>query len=132
MAPVIEIPGHAKVAYHAAAVLAGNSLVVLADLAGRLVAERGITAGASVFQPLMARTLANLAATNPSSALTGPVKRGDAGTIAAHLDALDGETRELYRLLALQAVRLVEAAGTDVAAVRRVLEGEPRAANGEQ
>ena len=131
MAPIIEIPGHAKVAYHAAAVLAGNSLVVLADLAGRLVAERGIPGGAAVFQPLMARTLANLAATNPSSALTGPVKRGDAGTIAAHLDALEGDVRELYRLLALEAVRVVESGGGDASAVRRVLEGDQRTVNGE-
>jgi predicted short-subunit dehydrogenase-like oxidoreductase (DUF2520 family) len=125
MSPIIEVPSDAKVAYHAAAVLAGNSLVALADLAGRLVAERGIPGGAALFQPLMARTLANLAGRNPADALTGPVKRGDAGTIAAHLDALHGETRELYRLLALEAVRLVEAGGGDAAAVRRVLDGEP-------
>ncbi len=132
MTPIIEVPSDAKVAYHAAAVLAGNSLVVLADLAGRLVAERGIPGGAAVFQPLMARTLANLAASDPASALTGPVRRGDAGTIAAHLNALQGETRELYRLLALEAARLAEVAGTDVSEVRRVLEGEQRAANGDK
>jgi len=129
MTPIIEVPSDAKVAWHAAAVLAGNSLVVLADLAGRLVAERGIPGGASVFQPLMARTIANLAATDPVSALTGPVRRGDAGTIAAHLNALHGETRELYRLLALEAVRLAEAGGGDVAAVRAVLQGEQRTEN---
>lgn len=132
MSPIIEVPSDAKVAYHAAAVLAGNSLVVLADLAGRLVAEQGIPGGAGLFQPLMARTLANLAVSDPSSALTGPVRRGDAGTIAVHLNALKGETRELYRLLALEAVRLAEIAGTDVQAVRAVLQGEPRTKNGEQ
>lgn len=131
MTPIIEVPSDAKVAYHAAAVLAGNSLVVLADLAGRLVAERGIPGGAAVFQPLMARTVANLAVSDPVSALTGPVRRGDAGTIAAHLGTLHGETRELYRLLALEAVRLAEAAGVDVSEVKRVLDGEQRAANGE-
>jgi predicted short-subunit dehydrogenase-like oxidoreductase (DUF2520 family) len=131
MSPIIEVPSDAKVAYHAAAVLAGNSLVVLADLAGRLVAAQGIPGGASLFQPLMARTLANLAGSDPASALTGPVRRGDAGTIAAHLEVLQGDTRELYRLLALEAVRLVEAGGGDAAAVRGVLHGEQRRASGD-
>ena len=128
MSPIIEVPSDAKVAYHAAAVLAGNSLVVLANLAGRLVAEQGIPGGAALFQPLMARTLANLAGRDPADALTGPVKRGDAGTVAAHLDMLQGDTRELYRLLAWEAVRLAEAGGTDVGEVRRVLEGDQRTA----
>jgi predicted short-subunit dehydrogenase-like oxidoreductase (DUF2520 family) len=132
MTPIVEVPSDAKVIYHAAAVLAGNSLVALADLAGRLVAERGILGGAALFQPLMARTLANIAATDPATALTGPVKRGDAGTVAAHLAELQGDTRELYRLLALEAVRVVEAGGGGASAVRGGLEGERGAGNGEQ
>jgi hypothetical protein len=74
------------------------------------------------------------------------VRRWVCGTVAAHLDALDGESRELYRLLALQAlqalralralravraVRLAEVAGTDVGEVRRVLLGEQRTENRE-
>lgn len=132
MTPIIEVPSEAKVAYHAAAVLAGNSLVVLADVAARLVQAHGIAAGAALFQPLMARTLANLAGGDPMAALTGPVRRGDAGMVAAHLGALEGETRELYRLLALNAVALAERGGVDVRAVRAVLGGEQRSANGEQ
>jgi predicted short-subunit dehydrogenase-like oxidoreductase (DUF2520 family) len=132
MTPIVEVPSEAKVIYHAAAVLAGNSLVALADLAGRLVAERGIPGGAALFQPLMARTLANLGAADPASVLTGPVKRGDVGTIAAHLAELQGETRELYRLLALEAVRMVDAGGGDASAVRGVLHREQRTENGDQ
>jgi predicted short-subunit dehydrogenase-like oxidoreductase (DUF2520 family) len=45
------------------------------------------------------------------AALTGPVRRGDAQTVAAHLSALDPGEARLYRLLALEALRLAAAAG---------------------
>ena len=41
------------------------------------------------------------------NALTGPVERNDVGTVARHLAVLEGDDRELYRLLSL---RLVEVA----------------------
>ncbi len=122
MRPIVEVAAAAKPAYHAAAVFAGNYLVVLAAVAERLVQSAGVDADAGLFLPLMQRSLANLAASDPAHALTGPVRRGDAGTVRAHLDALDAPTRELYRRLALEAVRLAERDGAEMSAMRTVLD----------
>lgn len=123
MAPILEIPAAAKPGYHVAAVFASNYLVVLADVAARLAREAGLPADAALFHPLMARTVANLTTADPAAVLTGPVRRGDAGTVRAHLAALSGDTRTLYLALAREALQLAERAGADVTAVREVVEG---------
>ncbi|MDX2206932.1 MAG: Rossmann-like and DUF2520 domain-containing protein [Gemmatimonadales bacterium] len=122
MAPIVEIPAESKPGYHAAAVFASNYLVVLAAVAKRLAREAGLETDAALFHPLMARTVANLASADPAAVLTGPIRRGDAGTVQAHLDALGSDTRALYLALAREAMRLAEQSGVDVAAVRRVVE----------
>jgi predicted short-subunit dehydrogenase-like oxidoreductase (DUF2520 family) len=76
--------------YHAAAVLAGNSLVTLHAVATRLLAEIGAPPEAIV--PLMARTIEN--GFDP----TGPVARGDWETVEAHLAALEERAPELVPL----------------------------------
>lgn len=81
--------------YHAAAVIAGNYLVTLERTAAQLFAEVGAPADALV--PLMLRTIEN------GFVLTGPIARGDEGTIRAHLAALRErapEVEPLYRALA--------------------------------
>jgi predicted short-subunit dehydrogenase-like oxidoreductase (DUF2520 family) len=57
---------------------------------------------AAVLRPLLTAALDN-ALTAGDGALTGPVARGDAGTIAAHLDVLAGDApheRPLYLAMA--------------------------------
>lgn len=125
MAPALEIPASGKPRYHAAAVFASNYLVVLADVAARLARGAGLEATAELFLPLMGRTLVHLGDGDPAAALTGPVRRGDVGTVEAHLAALDGEARALYLLLAREALALAEREGLDeerAAALRQVLE----------
>jgi predicted short-subunit dehydrogenase-like oxidoreductase (DUF2520 family) len=56
----------------------------------------------------------------PVAALTGPVRRGDAETVAAHLRALSPGDRELYLLLAREALRLAREAGLSAEAGDRV------------
>jgi predicted short-subunit dehydrogenase-like oxidoreductase (DUF2520 family) len=46
-----------------------------------------------------------------TDALTGPIVRGDAGTVRAHLRVLDGETRRLYAVLGLEAVNVARRGG---------------------
>lgn len=125
MAPIVTVRGEGKARYHAAAVFASNYLVVLADIAGRLARGAGIEATTDLFLPLMRQTLAHLAASDPAAALTGPVRRGDVGTVQAHLDALDPATRALYEMLAREAVALAERAGLEegkVGQLRQLLE----------
>lgn len=113
MSPIVTVRGEGKARYHAAAVFASNYLVVLADIAGRLARGAGIEATSDLFLPLMRRTLAHLEDSDPAAALTGPVRRGDAGTVQAHLEALDPGTRALYAMLAREALKLAERAGLE-------------------
>ena len=107
--PVVEISAEGKPAYHAAAVVASNYLVVLADLAERLARDAGAgDAAQGLFAPLMLRTIANYGSVGPE-ALTGPISRGDAGTVARHLAALDGEERGIYVVMG----RSARASGLD-------------------
>jgi predicted short-subunit dehydrogenase-like oxidoreductase (DUF2520 family) len=89
--------------YHAAAALAGN----------------GVTAGLtedearSALASLAMTSLRNSAHLGPVEALTGPVRRGDAATVRAHLEALAPSPglATVYRALAPQLVELARRAG---------------------
>ena len=117
MGEVVELPESGRVAYHAAAAIASNYLVVLADLAGRLAASAGAGEGAErLFVPILRQTLRHLEARGAASALTGPIRRGDAETVAAHLGVLSGDDRAAYAILARLATDLAERAGLDPAA----------------
>jgi predicted short-subunit dehydrogenase-like oxidoreductase (DUF2520 family) len=121
MTPVVEVAAAAKPRYHAAAVFASNYLVVLAGIAERLAGSAGVHPVEGLFEALMARTLDHLREGGPSEALTGPVARGDAATITAHLAVLDGEVGELYRRLGREALSLASLGADDAAAVREAL-----------
>jgi predicted short-subunit dehydrogenase-like oxidoreductase (DUF2520 family) len=81
--------------YHAGAALASNYVVTLYRAASALVEAAGAPAGALV--PLVRRTVEN------GFELTGPIARGDWGTVERHLDALARHRPDLlplYRALA--------------------------------
>lgn len=87
--------------YHAALVHGGNHMLMLVNQARRLLATAEIDP--AVIGPLLQATLEG-ALTGDDSRITGPVVRGDAGTIAAHLEALAeagaADIDETYRALA--------------------------------
>lgn len=109
----IEIEAAKKPLYHAAAVILSNYTVALAGVAERLAREAGVPEDAAgrIYLPLLEGTLRNLELVGTGPALTGPIVRGDAGTVRAHLDALDPATRELYRTLGKEALALARASG---------------------
>jgi predicted short-subunit dehydrogenase-like oxidoreductase (DUF2520 family) len=107
-----------RAAYHATATVASNHLVALLGQVARLADTAGVPPAALV--PLVQATLDNVAEHGAAAALTGPVARGDAGTVAAHLVALPADERATYVALAWEALRL---SGRDDAAVRAVLAG---------
>ena len=128
MRPVRLAPG-AKAAYHAGAVFASNYAVVLASVAESLARRAGVdpAEARALYLPLMQGTVANLAL-GPASALTGPVRRGDAASVRRHLAVLKPADRALYRALGLVALRLAREAGlgeSPAAAVERALTDEP-------
>ena len=93
-----------RVRYHATACIASNHLVALLGQVERLAAGAGVPFEALL--PLVRATVENVDDLGPAGALTGPVERGDAATVAAHLDALPAEERAAYRALAEAALRL--------------------------
>jgi predicted short-subunit dehydrogenase-like oxidoreductase (DUF2520 family) len=95
-----------KSLYHAAAVFASNYLVTLTAMAEKLAAKAGLTTARGLFLPIMRQTLLNLATNTPGDALTGPIRRGDVGTVRAHLAALQGDERALYAALGRETLKL--------------------------
>lgn len=83
-----------RAAYHAAASIASNFLVTLEGFATRLAATAGVPREALV--PLVRQSVENWAAQGAASALTGPIVRGDAETVARQRAAVaDRAPREL-------------------------------------
>jgi predicted short-subunit dehydrogenase-like oxidoreductase (DUF2520 family) len=122
----VRVPGEAKMAYHAAAVVASNYVVVLADLAACIAASGGVPAEEAdrMYLPLIRGAAENLQRQSPVEALTGPIRRGDAVTVQRHLAVLGGPERRLYAGLGLHALKLARAGGLPAATadeIERVL-----------
>ncbi|MGV9424496.1 Rossmann-like and DUF2520 domain-containing protein [Streptomyces sp. NPDC003656] len=73
--------------YHAALALGSNHLITLVAQSMELLRTAGVDAPDRMLGPLLGAALDN-ALRSGDAALTGPVARGDAGTVTAHLDQL--------------------------------------------
>jgi predicted short-subunit dehydrogenase-like oxidoreductase (DUF2520 family) len=80
----------ARPLYHAALVVGANHLVTLVNDAADLLGRAGVAQPAAVLGPLLGAALDN-ALRSGDAALTGPVSRGDAGTLAKHLRTLTAQ-----------------------------------------
>jgi predicted short-subunit dehydrogenase-like oxidoreductase (DUF2520 family) len=99
-ADVFEVPAALKTEYHTAAVLACNGLVALMTVAVRLFGLIGSLPGESMkrLRPLIDATLDNIADLGPVGALTGPVARGDATTVARQIAVIEERLPEYLEL----------------------------------
>ncbi|ASW57012.1 Rossmann-like and DUF2520 domain-containing protein [Plantactinospora sp. KBS50] len=79
--------------YHAALAHGANHLVTLVNEAVDRLRDAGVADPARVLAPLLGAALDN-ALRLGDAALTGPVSRGDAGTVARHLDRLAASAPE--------------------------------------
>ena len=119
-----------KTAYHAAAVIASNYLIVLSELALQCYRTAGISSemGVRMLRPLQLGALANLSEAGLPDALTGPIARGDISSVEAHLAWLDNHLPALsapYRQLGVLALGLARAQGQDaerLAQIERLLD----------
>jgi predicted short-subunit dehydrogenase-like oxidoreductase (DUF2520 family) len=96
--------------YHAALAFGANHLVTLVNQSADLLRTGGVESPGRMLGPLLGAALDN-ALRHGDAAMTGPVSRGDAGTVRAHLDALpDPSVRSAYVALSrLGAVRALNA-----------------------
>lgn len=124
----VRVPEAARPLYHAALAHGANHLITLVADCADLLRGAGIADAERMLGPLLSAALDN-ALRHGDRALTGPVARGDAGTVAKHLAVLaDAETLPAYRILALRTAARAQAAGLlkpELAAdVRTTLEGQ--------
>jgi predicted short-subunit dehydrogenase-like oxidoreductase (DUF2520 family) len=93
----IELTASDKVLYHAAAVIACNYLVTLVKLATDLWQTFDVPSerATQALLPLLRGTIANIERVGIPQCLTGPIARGDTGTIQKHIDAMEIATPAL-------------------------------------
>jgi predicted short-subunit dehydrogenase-like oxidoreductase (DUF2520 family) len=112
----VELKPGDKVLYHAAAVFACNYLVTLVKLALDLWRDFGVSSKEAIraLLPLLNGTINNIENIGLPDCLTGPVARGDSGTIVSHLTALEARSPSLlttYKELGLQTIPIALAKG---------------------
>lgn len=122
--PVI-IESSKKALYHAAAVMTGNHAIAMLAAAEE-VWEQAVGSKESfsdAMGPLAERSVYNAINMGPDTALTGPIVRGEEGTLKLHLDAVSRFTPHLlslYGAIAAETVHLAVRSGrlSALAAVR--------------
>lgn len=104
------ISGQDKVKYHSAAVYASNLVIGLFAMGSELLEQCGFSReeAENALKPLFLNNCQNLCAADCEKALTGPVERCDTLTVEKHLQVLDGEYRDVYRLLSMKLVDIAE------------------------
>ncbi|HEY2674878.1 MAG TPA: Rossmann-like and DUF2520 domain-containing protein, partial [Rugosimonospora sp.] len=107
------IPEQRRALYHTALAHGANHLVTLVNDALDRLRDAGVRHPERVLDPLLHAALDN-ALRMGDAALTGPVSRGDAGTVSRHLDALAAaapDSLPAYRALARRTADRAIAAG---------------------
>ena len=114
-----------KPKYHAAASILSNQVIAVLATGYELLEECGFSEQeARTFSAALVRdNVEHVIADGCVSALTGPIERGDVGTVKKHLQELNDTQKEMYRVCGS---KLLELAGcknpqTDYAALKSVL-----------
>jgi predicted short-subunit dehydrogenase-like oxidoreductase (DUF2520 family) len=102
-----------RAAYHAAASIASNFLVTLEGAAERLAATAGVDR--ALLAPLVRAAVDDWAARGAADALTGPITRGDEGTVARQRAAVAERAPDLLPVFdaLVDATRALAAIGHD-------------------
>jgi predicted short-subunit dehydrogenase-like oxidoreductase (DUF2520 family) len=113
--------------YHAALAFGANNLITLVTEAADVLTRAGVENPQRMLGPLLGAALDN-ALRHGDRALTGPIARGDAGTVAAHLRAIRSKAPEataayieMSRLTAVRALAAGTLSAGDAAALLDVL-----------
>lgn len=95
----VVITDENKAKYHCASVFASNLVTGLLGISERLLTECGFDEvnAHEALLPLFLGNAEGAARLGVTDSLTGPVERGDAGTVAKHLAVLAGDELSAYR-----------------------------------
>ncbi len=123
---VCQISGECKPKYHAAASILSNQVAAVLDTGYRLLEECGFSRqdARTATDMLIQQNVKNCIQKDCIQALTGPIERNDAKTVQKHLDCLDAEDQDMYRVLGAKLVKIAKKKnpGTDYSALQALLE----------
>ncbi|MCD6040344.1 MAG: uncharacterized protein K0S27_1744 [Gammaproteobacteria bacterium] len=123
---VFNIKKKYKAHYHAAMVMANNYLTTLHYHTVKNLEKTGIEINISkkLVSMLMSDSLKNINTLNYEAALTGPIQRGDTGTVARHIEALQHDliTKAIYLALGKGTLSLIDHASPIMEEFQRILE----------
>ena len=123
----LDLDGQGMALYHAAASMTSNFMVALVDAAIEALASAGVgrEPALQALVPLLRSTVENLVTKGIPGALTGPVARGDSGTVDRHLAALAARAPALvplYRALAERTLAIARQKGGQPAGALEAIE----------
>ena len=109
---IIEVDDNKKTMYHAAACVASNYLVSLINYAVKIHESIGIKPEDSLngLTGLIEGTVANIKTLGTQKSLTGPIARGDTGTVKDHIDEFklfmkQGEEK-IYKVMGAETAKI--------------------------
>lgn len=99
-----------KVKYHSAAVFSSNLVIGLYHMAEELLKQCGFNEDevSDAIKPLFINNAKKLYGSNCEEALTGPVERCDIETVEKHLNVLQNEYFDVYKLLSKELIKIAE------------------------
>jgi predicted short-subunit dehydrogenase-like oxidoreductase (DUF2520 family) len=109
---IIEVEDNKKPLYHAAACVASNYLVTLINYAVLIHKKMGIKPEDSLkgLMGLVEDTVSNIKKMGTEKSLTGPIARGDIGTIKEHVKSFNEffskEDSALYRMMGIETSKI--------------------------
>ena len=97
-----------KVKYHLASVIVSNHVIGLINTSISLLKECGFDENKALeaLGPLMLNNINNAIEKGVIQSLTGPIERCDTEVIKSHLDCLNEEDRELYKLISKKLIQI--------------------------
>jgi predicted short-subunit dehydrogenase-like oxidoreductase (DUF2520 family) len=130
-----HVPGEDKALYHAAACMASNYLVTLMYLVEEIYGRMGLSREEAIraVWPLVKGTVENIDRKGTVPSLTGPIARGDGGTVRKHVRGFRKRfpgLLKIYREMGLFTAELAARKGSlkdeQLAEIRSILKGGKR------
>lgn len=97
-----------KAEYHLACAEMSNLICAIAELSIKHMENTGFSREEALLslKPLFYRNAENIFSNGPSKALSGPVERGDTGTVKKHLRYMDANEKNLYISASKELIKL--------------------------
>lgn len=111
---VFIIPENQKALYHLGCVFASNYLVGVEAIAARIMKQAGFTEkeAVNILEPLVLATLENIKRHGMVRSLTGPIVRGDLGTVKRHVEEIETKIPAFLPPYLILGQTLIDLAGT--------------------